>query len=64
MIWSKTWHRKETFLEVGLSLNDWALPLHVEARQPYTIRPTSTQPERWKSNVIITVLCFYVGIEW
>jgi len=61
MIWSKTWHRKETFLEVGLSLNDWALPLHLEACRPYT---TSTKPERWKNDIIITVLCFYVRIEW
>jgi hypothetical protein len=60
----KNWHRGETWLTVGLSLNDWALPLHIEAIRPYTTMATPTQPERWKSQVVFTVLCFYAGVEW
>ena len=59
-----TWNRGETYIHVGISLNDWALPLHVSANQPYTTVATPTKPERWKSEVMIMVFCFYVGIEW
>lgn len=64
MGWSKMWHRKENYLEVGLSLNDWALPLHVAFNRPYTTIPSPTQPERWKTEVMVTLLCFYLRFEW
>lgn len=64
MTLEKAWYKGETCLTTGLSLNNWGLPLHIEAVQPYTTVATTTKPERWKNQVIITVLCFYVGVEW
>ena len=48
----------------GLSLNDWAIPLHIFAGKPFT-KPTdiADQDERWVIQVVITILCFYVAIE-
>lgn len=62
----KTWHKGERCLTIGLSLNSWAFPLHVDACKPYTHSDPDpvTLDERWAKQVIITVLCFYVGIEW
>lgn len=64
MVKEKTWHRGETFLTVGISLNDWGLPLHIEAVHPYTTVATENTPARWKKLVVLTFLCFYVGVEW
>jgi hypothetical protein len=64
MTLEKTWHRGETYLSAGLSLNNWGLPLHIEAVRPYTTIATTAKPARWKKQVIVTILCFYVGIEW
>jgi hypothetical protein len=71
MTFEKTWHFGgkpsgvcRRYFTVGLSLNDWGLPLHVEAVKPYTAVDPHHDDERWVTQVIITVLCFYVGVEW
>lgn len=43
----------------GLSINDWALPLHIFAGKPYT-----GQDGRWVTQIVITFLCFYLAITW
>jgi len=42
----------------GLSLNDWALPLHIFAGRPFT-----DENDRWVIQVVITFLCFYIAFE-
>jgi hypothetical protein len=71
MIFSKTWHAGgrpsgigQHYLTVGLSLNQWALPLHFEARQPYTTLDPDNDDERRVTQVVFEVLCFYVEVEW
>jgi len=48
----------------GLSLNDWAIPLHIFAGKPFT-RPVGvdSEEEQWVIQVVITILCFYIAIE-
>ncbi|MBA7639534.1 hypothetical protein ES703_47193 [subsurface metagenome] len=51
-------------VEVGLSLNSWAVPLHIDACKPYTRVDPETQDERWVTQIIITLFCFYMDILW
>ena len=50
-------------VEVGLSLNDWALPLDIEACRPYTAVNPDTLNEQWVIQIILTLFCFYLNIE-
>ena len=45
-------------IDVGISINDWALPLHIFAGKPFT-----DENDRWVTQVIISILCFYLMIE-
>lgn len=51
-------------IEVGFSLNDWALPLQIEACKPYTAYNPKTRDERWVAQIIVTFLCFYLDARW
>ncbi|MBU0777582.1 hypothetical protein KKF82_04930 [Patescibacteria group bacterium] len=51
-------------VEVGLSWNNWAIPLHIEACKPYTAFNPQTQDERWVAQVVITIFCFYLDARW
>lgn len=71
MIRSKRWHFGgrpsgigRHYLTLGISLNQWALPLHVDACQPYTAIDLDNDDERWVTQVVVEVLCFYVEVEW
>ena len=46
-------------IEVGKSLNDWALPVHVFVGKPYT-----DCNDRWVTQIVVTILCFYLAITW
>jgi len=43
----------------GLSINDWAIPIHLFAGRPYTDRN-----DRWVTQIVVTFLCFYIAITW
>lgn len=51
-------------VEVGISFNDWALPLHIEACKPYTAYNRKTSDERWVAQVIVTFFCVYLDARW
>lgn len=63
--WSKMfWLGKEGsrhLLEIGLSLNEWAILFQLTAIKAYTTRDN---PERWAKEVTVTFLCFYFSITW
>jgi hypothetical protein len=61
MIWLGKKGSRRCLLEIGLSLNDWAVPLSVSAIQPYT---TQNDPERWAKEVTVTLFCFYFSLTW
>lgn len=46
-------------LETGISINDWAIPLHLFIGKPYT-----DSKDRWVTEIIITILCFYIVVRW
>ncbi len=46
-------------VEKGISINDWALPLHIFAGKPYT-----DDNSRWMTQVVISFFCFYLAVEW
>ena len=46
-------------IEFGITLNDWAIPLHIFIGKPFT-----TSDGGWVTQVVITVLCFYVAFTW
>jgi hypothetical protein len=50
--------------EAGWSINDWALPLHIEACRPFTTIDPKSDDARWVTQVEITFLCFYLAIRW
>lgn len=50
----KTWHWKRAWVDAGIALYDWALPLHVQV----ILWPNSTE----RLQAIVTVLCFYAGV--
>lgn len=48
----------------GVSLNDWALPLHIFAGKPFTRPRNVNDPvEQWVTQVVVSFLCFYVAVE-
>ncbi|MBA7480510.1 hypothetical protein ES707_15971 [subsurface metagenome] len=51
---------KKLKVEAGLSLNSWALPLCIDACKPYT----DGDSERWVTQIIITLFCFFLNIEY
>ena len=54
-----TVRREIVDISVGKSMNDWAIPFHVFAGKPYT-----DQNDRWVSQIVFTVFCFYLAITW
>jgi hypothetical protein len=52
------------YLTLGLALYDWALPLHIGFVHPYTVTDPNSDDERWAVEFVITVLCFYLDVEW
>jgi len=51
----------------GWSKNDWAIPLHVWAGKPYTaacLKSPGKEDELWVTQVVITLFCFYLDIQW
>ena len=51
-------------VEVGLSVNSWAIPLNIEACKPYTAYNPKTSDERWVAQITVTIFCFYLDVRW
>jgi len=49
---------------VGLALYDLGLPAHITVIAPYTRPIPGNRGERWVKSITITVLCFYLEVEW
>lgn len=56
----------------GISINDWAIPLHLTACRPYqrglntdvVNQANADANYRWVTQVILSIFCFYLAVEW